>query len=45
MTSHTHLWPNDVLLAVSFSLMFEADGQPISGTGGIIPIRLRWRWA
>ena len=37
MTSHTHFWPNDARLAVSFSLMFEAGGQPISGTGGIIP--------
>lgn len=30
-------WPNDARLAVSFSLMFEAGGQPISGAGGIIP--------
>jgi hypothetical protein len=27
-------WPNDARLAVSFSLMFEAGGQPISGAGG-----------
>jgi len=37
MTSNTHFWPNDARLAVSFSLMFEAGGQPISGAGGIIP--------
>jgi hypothetical protein len=30
-------WPNDAGLAVSFSLMFEAGGQPISGAGGVIP--------
>jgi len=30
-------WPNDARLAVSFSLMFEAGGQPISGAGGVIP--------
>jgi peptidoglycan/xylan/chitin deacetylase (PgdA/CDA1 family) len=29
-------WPNDARLAVSFSLMFEAGGQPISGAGGVI---------
>jgi peptidoglycan/xylan/chitin deacetylase (PgdA/CDA1 family) len=27
-------WPNGARLAVSFSLMFEAGGQPISGAGG-----------
>jgi hypothetical protein len=27
--------PNDARLAVSFSLMFEAGGQPISGAGGV----------
>ena len=37
MSSNTQFWPNDARLAVSFSLMFEAGGQPISGTGGIIP--------
>jgi hypothetical protein len=26
-------WPNGARLAVSFSLMFEAGGQPISGAG------------
>src|SRR5258706_2596384 len=31
------LWPNGARLAVSFSLMFEAGGQPISGAGGVIP--------
>ncbi len=30
-------WPNGARLAVSFSLMFEAGGQPISGAGGVIP--------
>ena len=30
-------WPNNTRLAVSFSLMFEAGGQPISGAGGVIP--------
>ena len=28
------LWPNGARLAVSFSLMFEAGGQPTSGAGG-----------
>jgi peptidoglycan/xylan/chitin deacetylase (PgdA/CDA1 family) len=30
-------WPNGARLAVSFSLMFEGGGQPISGAGGAIP--------
>src|SRR5258708_22263369 len=30
------VWPNGARLAVSFSLMFEAGGQPISGDGGVI---------
>jgi len=30
-------WPNGAQLAVSFSLMFEGGGQPISGAGGVIP--------
>ncbi len=30
-------WPGGARLAVSFSLMFEAGGQPISGAGGVIP--------
>ena len=30
-------WPNGARLAVSFSLMFEGGGQPISGSGGVIP--------
>jgi peptidoglycan/xylan/chitin deacetylase (PgdA/CDA1 family) len=30
-------WPNNARLAVSFSLMFEGGGQPISGAGGVIP--------
>jgi peptidoglycan/xylan/chitin deacetylase (PgdA/CDA1 family) len=30
-------WPNQARLAVSFSLMFEAGGQPVSGAGGVIP--------
>jgi peptidoglycan/xylan/chitin deacetylase (PgdA/CDA1 family) len=33
-------WPNDARLAVSFSLMFEGGGQPISGAGGVIPDRI-----
>jgi peptidoglycan/xylan/chitin deacetylase (PgdA/CDA1 family) len=30
-------WPNGARVAVSFSLMFEGGGQPISGAGGVIP--------
>src|SRR5258708_22546470 len=30
-------WPNGARLAVSFSLMFESGGQPISGARGVIP--------
>src|SRR5436190_9942890 len=30
-------WPKGARLAVSFSLMFEGGGQPISGAGGVIP--------
>ncbi len=30
-------WPNGARLAVSFSLMFEGGGQPISGARGAIP--------
>ena len=30
-------WPNGARLTVSFSLMFEGGGQPISGAGGVIP--------
>jgi peptidoglycan/xylan/chitin deacetylase (PgdA/CDA1 family) len=37
MTTPAPFWPNDARLAVSFSLMFEAGGQPISGAGGVIP--------
>ena len=37
MTSSDPFWPNNARLAVSFSLMFEAGGQPISGAGGVIP--------
>jgi len=37
MKSNNMFWPNEARLAVSFSLMFEAGGQPISGAGGIIP--------
>jgi peptidoglycan/xylan/chitin deacetylase (PgdA/CDA1 family) len=36
-TSDKIFWPNGAQLAVSFSLMFEAGGQPISGAGGVIP--------
>jgi peptidoglycan/xylan/chitin deacetylase (PgdA/CDA1 family) len=34
------LWPNGARLAVSFSLMFEGGGQPISGAGGVIPDKI-----
>jgi peptidoglycan/xylan/chitin deacetylase (PgdA/CDA1 family) len=37
MTSQNFFWPREARLAVSFSLMFEAGGQPISGAGGVIP--------
>ena len=37
MTSPNLFWPGGARLAVSFSLMFEAGGQPISGAGGVIP--------
>jgi len=33
MPDATSTWPNGARLAVSFSLMFEAGGQPISGAG------------
>lgn len=36
MATTPSFWPNDARLAVSFSLMFEAGGQPISGAGGVI---------
>ena len=29
-------WPNDARLAISFSLMFEAGGQPIHGSAGVL---------
>jgi peptidoglycan/xylan/chitin deacetylase (PgdA/CDA1 family) len=37
MSDTTSTWPHGARLAVSFSLMFEAGGQPISGAGGVIP--------
>jgi peptidoglycan/xylan/chitin deacetylase (PgdA/CDA1 family) len=37
MTATEPFWPDNARLAVSFSLMFEAGGQPISGAGGVIP--------
>jgi peptidoglycan/xylan/chitin deacetylase (PgdA/CDA1 family) len=37
MSDASGFWPAGARLAVSFSLMFEAGGQPISGAGGIIP--------
>ncbi len=37
MSDPSSFWPGGARLAVSFSLMFEAGGQPISGAGGIIP--------
>jgi peptidoglycan/xylan/chitin deacetylase (PgdA/CDA1 family) len=33
-------WPNGARLAVSFSLMFEGGGQPISGASGAIPDKI-----
>ena len=33
-------WPDGARLAVSFPLMFEGGGQPISGAGGVIPERI-----
>ncbi|MCW6509236.1 polysaccharide deacetylase family protein [Lichenifustis flavocetrariae] len=41
MTTQDSAWPNEARLAVSFSLMFEAGGQPISGAGGVIPDPIR----
>lgn len=35
--SKEQFWPNGARLAVSFSLMFEAGGQPVSGASGVIP--------
>ena len=35
MAAIEQFWPNNARLAVSFSLMFEAGGQPISGAGGV----------
>jgi peptidoglycan/xylan/chitin deacetylase (PgdA/CDA1 family) len=37
MAATEPFWPNGARLAVSFSLMFEAGGQPISGASGVIP--------
>ena len=37
MSNLKSFWPDGARLAVSFSLMFEAGGQPISGAGGVIP--------
>jgi peptidoglycan/xylan/chitin deacetylase (PgdA/CDA1 family) len=37
MPNTNGFWPGGARLAVSFSLMFEAGGQPVSGAGGIIP--------
>ena len=34
MSTTDQFWPNEARLAVSFSLMFEAGGQPISGAPG-----------
>lgn len=34
-------WPGGARLAVSFSLMFEGGGQPISGASGVIPEPIR----
>ncbi|MGH6616462.1 polysaccharide deacetylase family protein [Sphingomonas sp.] len=37
MSATEPFWPNNARLAVSFSLMFEAGGQSISGAGGVVP--------
>src|ERR1700722_561442 len=37
MTNAISFWPNDAQIAVSFSLMYEGGGQPISGAPGVIP--------
>lgn len=37
MANELPFWPNNARLVVSFSLMFEGGGQPISGAGGVIP--------
>jgi hypothetical protein len=34
VSTSDQFWPNNARLAVSFSLMFEAGGQPISGAPG-----------
>jgi len=34
MSTNDHFLPDQARLAVSFSLMFEAGGQPISGAPG-----------
>lgn len=41
MSDTAGFWPNGARLAVSLSLMFEAGGQPVSGAGGVFPIRSR----
>jgi peptidoglycan/xylan/chitin deacetylase (PgdA/CDA1 family) len=37
MSNGISFWPNNARLAVSFSLMYEGGGQPISGAPGVIP--------
>jgi peptidoglycan/xylan/chitin deacetylase (PgdA/CDA1 family) len=39
-TDPAAFWPGGARLAVSFSLMFEGGGQPISGAGGVIPDKI-----
>ena len=34
--AYTTFWPGDARLAITISIMFEANGQPISGAGGPI---------
>jgi hypothetical protein len=34
--AYTTFWPGDARLAITISMMFEANGQPISGAGGPI---------
>jgi len=43
MPDQRQLGSHGARLAVSFSLMFEAGGQPISGAGGVIPDPIQHR--
>jgi hypothetical protein len=41
MIDDPSFWPNGARLAISISLMYEGDGQPISGAPGVIPEPIR----